>query len=97
MKVGQKIRLPDLAEYKHKREQQFEQVRNAVDEQGGTEKIITVAPGDTLSHISKRVYGKASLWKIIFQANRNQLETADDLQVGMKLKIPSKPKVKRKH
>ena len=48
----------------------------------------TVAKGDTLSHIAKQFYGKASKWNAIFEANRDQLDDPDKIQPGQVLKIP---------
>ena len=48
----------------------------------------TVVQGDSLSKIAKRVYGKASYWRQIFEANRDQLSDPDKIQVGQTLVIP---------
>jgi LysM repeat protein len=47
-----------------------------------------VVPGDTLSGIAKKVYGKASLYMKIFEANRDILDNPDRIKVGQKLRIP---------
>ena len=49
----------------------------------------TVQPGDTLSRISKQVYGDANSYMKIFEANRDQLSDPDKIKVGQTLKIPS--------
>jgi len=51
----------------------------------------TVRPGDSLSRIALRFYGKASLWPIIFEANRDVLDSPGLIRPGMVLKIPPKP------
>jgi nucleoid-associated protein YgaU len=51
----------------------------------------TVAKGDTLSGISKQIYGKASLWRMIYEANRDVIKNPDLIQVGWVLKIPPAP------
>ncbi len=56
---------------------------------GGAEQTYTVAKGDTLSHIAKQFYGKASKWSVIFDANRDQLDDPDKIQPGQVLKIPA--------
>lgn len=58
---------------------------------GGGEPVrtYTVVKGDTLSHIAKARYGKASQWRRIFDANRDQLDDPDRIQPGQVLKIPS--------
>jgi nucleoid-associated protein YgaU len=48
----------------------------------------TVVKGDSLSKIAKRLYGKASLWKQIFEANRDKIENADLIYPGQVLRIP---------
>lgn len=48
----------------------------------------TVVKGDSLSKIAKRVYGKASMWKQIFEANRDKIENADLIYPGQVLRIP---------
>jgi nucleoid-associated protein YgaU len=47
-----------------------------------------VRSGDTLSDISLAVFGTATRWKEILEANRDKLQRPESLQVGMKLKIP---------
>lgn len=56
---------------------------------GGGEQTYTVVKGDTLSHIAKHFYGKASGWHAIFDANRDQLDDPDRIQPGQVLKIPA--------
>ncbi|GGJ95660.1 LysM peptidoglycan-binding domain-containing protein [Luteimonas terricola] len=51
----------------------------------------TVQEGDTLSHIAKAHYGKASQWRRIFDANRDQLDDPDRIKPGQVLKIPAAP------
>lgn len=51
-----------------------------------------VRSGDNLSSIARQFYGDATLWRVIFNANRNELgNNPDRLQAGMKLTIPPKP------
>ena len=47
-----------------------------------------VKRGDTLSKIAKEVYGDASLYPKIFEANRDSLKNPDKIRVGQKLRIP---------
>jgi len=51
----------------------------------------TVQPGDSLSSIAKRIYGAASLWPVIFEANRNILTDPARIRPGQVLIIPPKP------
>jgi len=55
-----------------------------------TDQLYEVVSGDTLGAISKRFYGKASLYKKIFEANRDILDNPDLIKVGQKLRIPPK-------
>jgi len=56
---------------------------------GVGEQTYTVAKGDTLSHIAKHFYGKASHWHAIYDANRDQLDDPDKIFPGQVLKIPA--------
>ena len=51
----------------------------------------TVQPGDSLSKIALHFYGQASLWTVIFAANRDQISDPGRITPGMVLKIPPKP------
>ncbi|WP_149196326.1 LysM peptidoglycan-binding domain-containing protein [Luteimonas suaedae] len=69
----------------------FSKVRSSTDstEAGaGNTRSHTVAKGDTLSQISKQVYGSAKHWKAIFEANRDQLDNPDLIHPGQTLRIP---------
>ena len=55
----------------------------------GEPRIHAVVAGDTLSGIAKKYYGDASKYPRIFEANRDQLNDPDKIQVGQTLKIPS--------
>ena len=57
-------------------------------------KIYVVQDGDSLSSIAKKVYGDQQGGKLtninaLFEANRKTLASADDLQVGQKLIVPT--------
>lgn len=95
LKVGQVIRLPDLKAFEAQRSQPFEQLRQGVTQTtpavAGPGGEVTVQKGDTLSHIAEKVYGKQTLWPVIYRANRDVLDTPDAVRPGMRLKIPAKP------
>lgn len=55
---------------------------------GSTEGTYTVVSGDTLTRISRKVYGTESRWMDIYQANRDTLASPNALQVGQVLRIP---------
>ena len=56
---------------------------------GAGETTYTVAKGDTLSHIAKEHYGKASKWHAIFEANRDQIDDPDRIFPGQVLRLPA--------
>lgn len=48
----------------------------------------TVVSGDTLGKIARRFYGEAGHYKVIFEANRDQLNDPDMIKVGQVLTLP---------
>ncbi len=50
--------------------------------------FYTVQKGDSLSKISKEVYGDPMKYNAIFEANRPMLEHPDKIYPGQKLRIP---------
>ncbi len=62
-------------------------------ESGPVEAIRTyiVRDGDTLGDIAIREYGSILFADLIFQANRDQLNSPHDLDLGMTLRLPPKP------
>jgi nucleoid-associated protein YgaU len=54
----------------------------------GSGKSYVVQKGDTLSSISKKVYGDSKRWKDIWNANKDVVPNKDKLKVGTKLTIP---------
>ena len=56
---------------------------------GGTgSRSHTVQSGDSLSRIAKDVYGDASRWEAIFEANRDQIDDPDKIFPGQVLRLP---------
>ena len=51
-------------------------------------KTYTVRPGNTLSKISKEVYGDSNQYMRIFDANRDKLQDPNMIQAGQQLVIP---------
>jgi nucleoid-associated protein YgaU len=47
-----------------------------------------VRPGDSLSKIARHVYGDASDWRKIYQANRNTIKDPDVIHPGQKIILP---------
>ncbi len=50
--------------------------------------IHVVKKNETLGHIAQLYYGRASKWRLIYDANRDKLRTPDMVRAGMKLTIP---------
>ena len=53
-------------------------------------RTYTVMAGDSLSKISKQIYGDSSQYMKIFEANRDQLKDPNLIHPGQKLQIPAK-------
>lgn len=51
-------------------------------------RTYTVQSGDSLSSISRKMYGTPSRWIDIYQANRDRLSSENALRVGQELRIP---------
>jgi len=56
----------------------------------GSSRSHVVVAGETLSSIAGKYLGTQARYLDIFQANRDQLKSPDDLKVGMKLNIPER-------
>ena len=56
---------------------------------GGQQRTYTVKPGDSLSKISKELYGNANEYMKIFEANRDVLSDPNKISPGQTLKIPA--------
>jgi nucleoid-associated protein YgaU len=54
-----------------------------------SERTYVVQHEDSLSKISLKMYGTAVKWRIIYEANRNILPSANSLKIGMRLRIPA--------
>lgn len=55
---------------------------------GAAARTYTVAAGDSLSKIAKKLYGDGNQWHKIFDANRDQIKNPDLVRPGQVLKIP---------
>jgi hypothetical protein len=54
----------------------------------GEQRVYTVQANDSLSRISFKMYGNASKWRTIYEANRDVLPSVKHLRIGMRLRIP---------
>ena len=52
-------------------------------------RMYTVKSGDTLSKISKEMYGDANQYQKIFEANQPLLKDVNKIYVGQVLRIPA--------
>ncbi|QIK80212.1 LysM and BON domain-containing protein [Lysobacter sp. HDW10] len=57
--------------------------------EGWTSRTYTVEKGDTLSKISKEMYGDANKYNRIFEANKPMLKHPDKIYPGQVLRIPA--------
>ncbi len=53
--------------------------------------VYIVQPQDTLWTIASLVYGDSQLWRLLWEANREQLAEPGDLTPGMELVVPPTP------
>ncbi len=53
-----------------------------------SQRTYTIQPGDTLSGISQRFYGKASEYSKILEANKESIPDADKIRAGQTIVIP---------
>lgn len=60
----------------------------APEDAGGGGTTYTVKSGDNLRKIATHFYGDEMKWHKIRDANRSLLPSPDNIQVGMKLRIP---------
>jgi len=52
-------------------------------------RFYVVKKGDTLSTIARKVYGKSSLYKKIYEANPDLIKNPNRIYIGMKLRVPA--------
>lgn len=55
-------------------------------------KVYKVQSGDSLSRIARKMYGDASKWEAIYNANRDKIKNPNIIKVGQVLTIPNAPK-----
>jgi len=53
-----------------------------------TQKFHIIRKGETLSDISHKYYGSANKWRMILDANRDEIEDVSKLKPGTKIIIP---------
>lgn len=98
LRAGMKLRIPaeQVAEV-------IEEANDALADSGNTRETATerdtepvtantytVKEGDSLYRIAQKLLGDGERYDDIYQANKDKLSSASDIQVGMKLKLPSR-------
>ena len=91
MKIGKEITVPP--------KEQVASVGGAIEPDRATlaapidaSKQYRIAPGDTLSRISQKLYGKSTMWEKIYETNKTVIGPDEaKLKVGMLIDLPSKP------
>lgn len=91
-------KIPEAASYRPKT---LAKVATALDNysfpSGGEDFDIlesyVVKQGDTLSELAYKYYGHAEKYKFIFEANRDTLDSPNDLFIGWTLRIPKLPEI----
>jgi nucleoid-associated protein YgaU len=86
LKPGRELRVP-----KDPKNVQGLPVREPGKTPKGPTTTYTVLAGDSLSTISKRLYGESRHAKLIYEANRATMKDEHSLRIGQKLIIPAKP------
>jgi len=74
--------------YEYEKEVEIEEVVFEEPASEPTYTDYTVKEGDTLSHIAKRFYDKASKWTVIYEANSDKIKDPARIKPGMVLMIP---------
>jgi nucleoid-associated protein YgaU len=97
LRVGEKILLPEKPAAAEKLPAPSSSVAAASSASGAAAaapaagKVYVVQKSDTLIGISKRVYGDASMYRKIYDANKDVLSSPSaTLHVGQKLRLPEK-------
>ena len=79
--VGQELRLPP-------KDLEFDTEIPGPDPSTGV-RVYRIRSGDTLGKIAQKVYGKASSWPRLYEANKEAIgENPANLKVGMEIVIP---------
>ncbi len=53
-------------------------------------RVYVVRRGDTLRGLAARAYGDESLWRLIYDANRDRVANPASLLIGTRLRIPDR-------
>lgn len=75
----------------------FSDVNAGSSSTAGTGRTYTVKSGDSLSKIAKELYGDASKWRRIHEANSAKIPNPDLIHPGQELIIPDAPPEDQTH
>lgn len=53
-------------------------------------RVFVVRRGDTLRRVAAQAYGDESLWRLIYDANRDRINDPENLLIGTRLRIPDR-------
>ena len=82
------ISYEDVSYYESEEEYYTEPAPVAREEKRASYQEYTVKKNDTLSHIAKRFYDRASKWTLIYEANADKIKDPSRIKPGTVLIIP---------
>ena len=92
LKASQKVSVAptrkEERQISREEKKQSQQTSQKIEVKRDVPPTYTVQPGDTLSNISRKVYGKKNRWRDIYKANRDRMATPESLKPGQTLRIP---------
>ena len=100
LRVGMKLRIPaepvaNVIEQANQALAVADETRNVTSERiaqtkPDTAKTYTVKEGDNLYRIAQKLLGNGERYDEIYQANKDKLKSANDIRVGMSLRLPNR-------
>ena len=92
LRAGMKLRIPAerVVEVIEEANEALAGPLKAIEDATSTASTYTVKEGDNLSTIAGKLLGDPNRSDEIFQANKDKLNSADKIRVGMKLKLPAR-------
>lgn len=92
MRAGMKLRIPaeQVAEVIEEANAALTGSSDQRDTEPATTNTYIVKEGDSLYRIAQKLLGDGERYDDIYQANKDKLSSANDIRVGMKLKLPTR-------